>query len=123
MVDFAELMSVEQPRFKMQAIAQAINPSPVTEQPKEQKKRKQEQEPDAPSNQPVGWIPKKEYMAKLAAEKAANERIANADEKGVGARQPSRRRIRSRSQKRKSARLERSPVRETMMTICQRRRN
>ena len=121
-VDFAALLSAEQPRFKLHAIAQAVKPTPVNDAQKD-KKLKKEQDTDAPSNKPAGWLPKKEYLAKLAAEKAANERIALAAEKAEkGKKRPySRRRSRSRSQKKKSARRERSPVRETMKR--QRRRN
>ena len=123
-VDFAELLSVEQPRFKLQAIAQAVKPAPVNEVQKDKAKLKKEQENEGPSNKPPGWLPKKEYLAKLAAEKAANERIALAAEKAADhgkKRQSSRRRSRSRSQKKKSSRRERSPVREAMKR--QRRRN
>ena len=119
-VDFAQLLSVEQPRFKLQAIAQAVKPTPANEVQKEKTKLKKEQDAEGPSNKPPGWLPKKEYLAKVAAEKAANERIALAADRGRKP-QPSRRRSRSRSQKKKSPRRERSPVREAMKR--QRRRN
>ena len=122
-VDFAGLLSVEQPRFKLQAIAQAVKPAPANEVQKDKAKTKKEQENEGPSNKPPGWLPKKEYLAKLAAEKAANERIAIAAEKAADRgrkRQPSRRKSRSRSQK-KSFRRGRSPAREAMKR--QRRRN
>ena len=82
-VDFAELLSVEQPRFKLQAIAQAIKPAPANDAQKD-KKLKKEQDAEWPSTKPVGWLPKKEYLAKLTAEKEANERIALAAEKKEG---------------------------------------
>ena len=64
-------------RFEIQAAAQAAKPAtPVV--PPVVKKEKSPQEPKIPKGKPPGWLPKAEYLAKLAAERkaAANPRTA-----------------------------------------------
>ena len=72
-VDFAQLLSVEQTRFKLQAVAQAAKPIQPgkDKEPKDQPKGK-------PSVPKADWLPRAEYKAKMAAERAASAAKAKA---------------------------------------------
>ena len=94
----------------LQAIAQSAKKEPSVE--KADKKVKKEVGPLA--NKAPGWLPKKEYLAKLAAERAAGQK--------KDTRRKSAQRSRSRSKRReRTPKRGRTPVRETMKR--QRRRN
>ena len=72
-VDFAQLLSVEQTRFKLQAVSQAAKPiQPVKEKGV---KDKPKGKPSAPK---ADWLPKEEYKAKMEAEWAAKAAAAKA---------------------------------------------
>ena len=105
--DFQELLSNENHRFKLQAIQQHTKPPKAErEQPprtkKEVSKGKAAGKEKVPSGKPPGWLPKPEYLKKLAEDRKAAEASRQS-------RSPSRRRkpSRSRSRKQKPAR---SPV-------------
>ena len=70
-VDFAQLLSVEQTRFKLQAVAQAAKPTPPVKDPGAKEKGK-----GKPSVPKADWLPKEEYKAKMAAERAAKAAAA-----------------------------------------------
>ena len=115
-VDFDELLSVGQPRFNLQAVAQAAKAAPSVD-PKKDKLPN-----DTPSVPKTGWLPKKEYLAKLEAGRATK---AAAD--AAVRRQPSSNRSRSRRARSRSNRLDpprqrrASPKLEPMRTRRQRR--
>ena len=71
-VEFAQLLSVEQTRFKLQAVAQATKPAPPA---KEKEKEKPKDTPRAPK---ADWLPKEEYKAEIAAGRAAKAASAKA---------------------------------------------
>ena len=67
--DFHELLSNEQHRFKLQAIHQHVKaPKPVVEK---EKKKKEVKEKDV--QRKPDWIPRKEYLKKLAEDRKAAE--------------------------------------------------
>ena len=105
-IDFDELLSVGQTRFKLQAITQAAKKEPAVEKvEKVDKKVKKEVDPLA--NKSPGWLPKKEYLGKLAADRAADQK--------KDTRRKSAQRSRSRSKRReRTPKRGRTPVRETM---------
>ena len=110
-VGFAELLSAEQSRFKLQAGPQAAkNATPVD-------LKKEKLLKDTPVVPKPGWLPKKEYLAKLEAERVAK---AAADEAARPVRSRSRR-ARSRSNRRAPSRRRAPPKREPMRTRRQRR--
>ena len=92
-VDFTDLISSEQPRFKTHAIAQADNPPPgVTKAPT----KAPPADPKAPNKR--DRHPKKQYLAQLAAEKEAAGAVASASsDSSSAARTPSPARSRRRS--------------------------
>ena len=65
-LDFAQLISVEQTRFKLQAVAQAAKTAPPAD-----KKEKEKVQKDTPVAPKADWLPKKEYLAKMAAGRKA----------------------------------------------------
>ena len=71
-IDFSELLSVEQTRFKLQAVAQATKKDPPVEKGGKGDKKK-EKGLGPSTGKPQGWLPKQEYLAKLAADKAEAE--------------------------------------------------
>ena len=121
-VDFADLLSTEQTRFKIQAVAQASKPAPLGGPPV-LKKEKVLKEKQVPKDKPPGWIPKPEYLAKLAAEKKEAQVAANQASQKERNRAHSSHRSRPRTPKRREHfnRRARSNQREAMKR--QRRRN
>ena len=114
-IGLSELLSVEQTRFKLQAIAQAAKTPAVEKVEKVEMKQKVKKEVDPPANKPPGWLPKQEYLAKLAAERADDQKKKDTYRKSA-------QRSRSHSERReRTPKRGRTPVRETMKR--QRRRN
>ena len=110
-VDFAELLSVEQTRFKLQAVSQAAKGATPVDLKKEKPPK------DTPVAPKADWIPKKEYLAKLAAERAAKAAADSA------ARPRSRsRRVRSRSNRLAPSRRHRASSKREPMRTRRRRR-
>ena len=127
-VDFAELLSNEQSRFKTQAVAQAAKKEPVVQADTQKEKGQKEkgQKGKGQKEKPPGWLPKAEYLAKQAAEqKAAQAAAAQAAVQAAQRernRAPSPHRSRSRTPKRRdNSNRRRSNPREGMKR--QRRRN
>ena len=115
---FTDLLSSEQQRFKIHAIAQAAKSAPQPAVPKVATKAFTEVL-EATNKRP--WVPKKQYLAKLAAEKkaadAAAVAAAAASADDAPARAPSRRNSRRRSRPRSQRRTDtRRPLRETPCT-------
>lgn len=101
-VEFTELLPNEEHCFKMQAIRHHIKP--VKEQTIKKEKEKREK-----SDKPT-WLPKKEYMKKLADDRRKNAALETSSDKKPD-RSRSRSRHRSRSRKRSSGR-KKSPANE-----------
>ena len=104
-VDFAYPLSAERAWFKIQAAAQCVRTPniPPAKQPKNEK-NVIEKKPDSKRI----WLPKKEYLAKLAADKAAEADQAKPSSPNRGRkRSPGRKRSRSPS------RRHRSPAKDT----------
>ena len=111
-VDFAELLPNEQHCFKMQAIHQHVKP--VKEKPEKEKKEKKEK-----GEKPPGWLPRKEFLKKLAEDRRKNAAQATSSDKKPERSRPRTRR-RSRSRKRSQGR-KKSPVPENAMKHRKRR--
>ena len=96
-LDFTDMLSMEQQRFKIHAIAQADKSAQQPAVPKVATKAVTEV-PKATNKRP--WMPKKQYLAQLADEKRAADAAAVAATAACSAadpaRAPSRRRSRSR---------------------------
>ena len=108
--DFAQMLSVEQTRFKLQAVAQASNPI----QPGKEKEQKDPLK-GKPSVPKADWLPRAEYKAKMAAERAAAAAKAKAvaDAATSAARPPADRQPdRQRSHRRSRSRRDRSRSRQ-----------
>ena len=115
-MDFAELLSAGRPRFKLQAVSQAAKAAPVVG-PKKGKLPKY-----TPAPPKAGWLPKKEYLAKLEAGRAAKAAAESAVRRHPAPNHSRSRRGRSRSNRRGQSRQRRaSPKREPMRTRRQRR--
>ena len=110
-----DLLSSEQQRFEIHAVEQAAKSAPQPDVPKVATKASTKV-PKATNKR--HWIPKKQYLAQLAAEKKAADAgavSAAADSStAVPARAPSRRRSRSRSHRRTDTRR---PLLETPLFI------
>ena len=65
---FVQLLSAEQTRFKLQAVAQAAKTAPPADV---QEKEKEKAPNDTPRVPKSDWMPKKEYKAKMSAERTA----------------------------------------------------
>ena len=115
-VDFAELLSADQPRFKLQAVLQAAKAAPVVDLEKDKIPR------DTSVVPKIGWLPKKEYLAKLEAERAAKAAAESAVRRQPSPHRSRSRRARSLSNRRAPSRQRRaSPKREPMRTRRHRR--
>ena len=80
-VDFMDLLSTKQHRFKIQAIAQAARSAPQPAVPKVVSKAVSEAKSTAvPKRQ---WIPRKQCLAQLAAEKKSAEAAARCGGRGI----------------------------------------
>ena len=108
-VDFTDLLSTKQHRFKIRAIALAAKSAPQPAVPKVVAKAVTEV-PKAPNKRP--WIPRKQRLSQLAADKKADEAAATAAAAACSAAAPvhtrapsNRRRTRSRSRPPSSHRL------------------
>ena len=116
-VDFADLLSNEHARFKIQAVAQAkpsVKPN-VPKPDKEQPKGDKEQKPKRV------WLPKAEYLAKITAEKEAKQAASSSAAKPPKSPSPSRKRSRRVSRSR-SPKRRRSPQPKRQPNKRQRRR-
>ena len=117
-VDFKDLLSTEKHRFKIQAIALASKTAPLPAVPKVGAKAVTEV-PNATTKRP--WMPKKQYLAQLAAEKKAAEAAAVAAAATSSTSAPLRplsNRRRTRSRSRPPRRIDYGP-----RTIAQPKRN
>ena len=71
--DFHELLLNEQPRFKMQATQQHTKPA-AKDPPIKKEKQKDQLKKEHPVNVPkAGWLPKNEYLKKLAGDRKASD--------------------------------------------------
>ena len=109
-VDFAALLSTEHARFKIQAAAQCVK-TPNTP-PAKQQQPKNEWKVDKKTDTKRVWLPKKEYLAKLAADKAAS-----ADQAQPSSHNRGRKRSPDRKRSRSPSRRHRSPAKETRQKI------
>ena len=119
-VDFADLLSNEHARFKAQAIAQAKPavpksgaPKPDKEQPTGGKERKQKRI----------WLPRAEFLAKVAAEKEAKESSSSSAVKPAKSPSPSRKRSRRPSRSRTPKRRRSAQPKRQQQKQRQRRRD
>ena len=96
-VDFHELLSNEHARFKAQALAQA---KPAVPKQGGVKPDKEQPKGDGGKKPKRVWLPKAEYMAKLAAEKEANEAAPSSAAKPRKSPSPPRKRSRAASRSR-----------------------
>ena len=115
-VDFAQLLSMEQTRFKLQAVSQASKPGqPVKEKDVKDKPK------GKPSVPKADWLPKEEYKAKMAAERAAKAAAAKAAADAANASRadrppdPPRSTRRSRSRRGRSHSRQRAPPNDQPM--------
>ena len=121
-VDFMDLLSTEQHRFKIQAIALAAKSDQQPAVPKVATKAVTEV-PKATAKRP--WMPKKQYLAQLAAEKKAAEAAAVAAAATSSTAPPLRalsRRRRTRSRSRYPRRIDYGPRNPAQPKRNQRRR-
>ena len=108
-VDFADLLSPERPRFKIQAAAQCVR-TPNAPPVKQTKNPKPDKKPETERT----WLPQKEYVAKLADDKAASADQAQPSSPNRGRkRSPGRKRSRSPS------RRHRFPAKDTRQEISE----
>ena len=116
LVDFAELLSNEHSRFKMQAVSQS---KPAPTYPAAPKKEKDDKETRR------AWLPKKEYMANLEAEKKTNDKTSSSSAAMSPMPSPSRARSRRRSRpgRSRSAKRRRRFPQPKRAAQRQRRRN
>ena len=82
-VYFYELLYTEKTRCKIQAAAQAAKPGPPVDPPAIGKKPNGPKDPTVPKGKPPGWLPKREYLANLAA--GRKDRQDAAKEKRISA--------------------------------------
>lgn len=118
LVDFDGLLSAEHPRFKFQAFSQAAKAAPAVDP------KKDKLPDDTPVVRKPGWHPKKEYRAKLEAERAAKAAAESAVRRLPSPRRSRSRRARSLSlsnRRAQSRRRHSSPKREPMRKRRQRR--
>ena len=99
-VDFFSLLSNEQLRFKQQALNQHVKPA---KPPQKEKKKKEQSEQPKPKVPKADWLPRAEYLKKLANDRKAAATASAAAAAAAAApagRSPSRRRSSRRSNKR-----------------------
>ena len=106
-VDFVDLLSTEHARFKAFAAEQCVKNSnaPPVKNPKNPK-------PDANPDTKRFWLPKKEYLAKLAADKAASDGQSRPSSPNRGRKRPA-----GRKRSRPPSSRRRSPAKDTRQKI------
>ena len=114
-MDFADLLSTEHARFKIQAVAQRVKTPDI---PPAKQHLKNEKKVDRKTDTKRVWLPTKEYLAKLAADKAASADQAQPSSPNRGRkRSPDQKRSRSPSRRHRSpAKDARRKIPETKMT-------
>ena len=100
--DFAELLSAEHPRFKLKAVSQAAKAAPVVDLANDKIPK------DTPVVPKIGRLPKKEYLAKIEAERAARAAAESAVRRQPPPNRSRSRRARSRSNRRAPSRQRRA---------------
>ena len=108
--DFADLLPTDHARFEIQAVAQCVKTPNIP--PAKQQHLKNEKKVDRKTDPKRVWLPKKEYLAKLEADKAASADQAQPSSPNRGRkRSPDRKRSRSPS------RRHRPPAKDTRQKI------